>query len=76
MSGPKTVTLRRNEKKVPAAHAEPASPPALYCENIRERAYYNWQAAGCPGGDGVEFWLEAESELAAASTLDGNATAT
>ncbi|HQX51720.1 MAG TPA: DUF2934 domain-containing protein [Planctomycetaceae bacterium] len=35
------------------------------CEDsIRELAYAKWQAADCPEGDGVEFWLAAESELA------------
>lgn len=36
-----------------------------YAEAIRENAYYKWQAAGCPAGDGSEFWLEAEKEFAA-----------
>ena len=37
----------------------------LPCEDsIRELAYAKWQAADCPEGDGVEFWLAAESELA------------
>ena len=31
---------------------------------IRERAYGCWEEAGCPAGDGVEFWLKAEAELA------------
>jgi hypothetical protein len=29
---------------------------------IRERAYTLWEEAGKPLGDGVEFWLRAESE--------------
>lgn len=32
-------------------------------EVIRERAYYKWVSAGCPTGDGKEFWLDAEAEL-------------
>lgn len=32
-------------------------------EAIRSLAYLNWEAAGCPAGDGVEFWLEAEREI-------------
>jgi hypothetical protein len=32
-------------------------------DDIRVRAYEKWEAAGCPGGDGVAFWLEAEREL-------------
>jgi hypothetical protein len=31
-------------------------------ESIRTRAYYKWVEAGCPPGDGVQFWLDAESE--------------
>lgn len=32
-------------------------------EAIRENAYAKWQAAGCPSGNDIGFWLEAESEL-------------
>jgi Protein of unknown function (DUF2934) len=32
-------------------------------EVIRARAYSLWEQAGCPDGDGVRFWLEAEKEL-------------
>ncbi len=35
------------------------------CESIRDAAYFRWEAAGCPCGDGVEFWLEAEAEILA-----------
>ena len=39
------------------------------CEDtVRQRAYDQWQAAGCPEGDGVEFWLEAEREVASQAT--------
>jgi hypothetical protein len=34
-------------------------------QTIRLRAYERWEAAGRPEGDGVQFWLEAEKELAA-----------
>ena len=30
---------------------------------IAERAYYKWADAGCPQGDGSEFWFAAEQEL-------------
>lgn len=30
---------------------------------ISERAYYLWEKAGRPEGDGQEFWLAAEKEL-------------
>jgi hypothetical protein len=40
-------------------------PAQVCCEKVRERAYYKWEQAGYPSGDGVNFWLEAESELQA-----------
>lgn len=30
---------------------------------IKELAHCKWEAAGCPSGDGIEFWLAAESEI-------------
>lgn len=36
-------------------------------ESVREKAYYLWQKAGSPPGDGREFWLQAEQELNAKS---------
>lgn len=32
-------------------------------QTIREWAYSKWEAAGCPPGDGVDFWLAAEAEF-------------
>ena len=32
-------------------------------EAIRALAHSKWEAAGCPAGDGVDFWLEAEREV-------------
>ena len=32
-------------------------------EAIRLCAYQKWEAAGKPGGDGLQFWLEAERQL-------------
>lgn len=41
------------------------SQPRQQCEaKVRERAYLKWEAAGRPAGDGVQFWLQAEDELA------------
>lgn len=34
-------------------------------EKIRARAHSKWEASGCPPGDGIEFWLEAEREVKA-----------
>jgi len=32
-------------------------------ESLRALAHGKWEAAGCPPGDGLEFWLEAEREV-------------
>jgi Protein of unknown function (DUF2934) len=36
-------------------------------EAIRLCAYRKWERAGKPAGDGIQFWLEAERELAPSS---------
>ena len=41
---------------------------------IRELAYSKWEEAGHPPGDGVNFWLEAETELKADGEGDGQTT--
>ncbi len=35
-------------------------------EAIRDLAYLKWEEAGCPSGDGHDFWLDAEREVVAA----------
>lgn len=35
-------------------------------EAIRELAYQKWEEAGCPSGDGHDYWLDAEREVVAA----------
>jgi Protein of unknown function (DUF2934) len=37
--------------------------PVVYLNDIRQRAFERWQAAGSPRGDNCRFWLEAEDEL-------------
>ncbi|HLW66192.1 MAG TPA: DUF2934 domain-containing protein [Gemmataceae bacterium] len=49
-------------KAPPMAHATPKTLPASE-EDIRLAAYYKWEAAGRPAGDGRNFWAEAEMEL-------------
>lgn len=39
-------------------------------EEVRVRAYFLWEAAGRPFGDGVSFWLAAERELRHAPTFE------
>jgi hypothetical protein len=44
--------------------AEPAQPYGTVTEDeIRLHAFWKWDHAGRPAGDGVRFWLEAEQEL-------------
>ncbi len=40
----------------------PMTRPATV-DDLRVRAYYLWEHAGRPEGDGVEFWLMAEREM-------------
>ena len=63
MSGPKTVTLPKKKTKDTRADEQQSAPDNAAREQVRERAYYKWEAAGCPCCDGVEFWLQAEAEL-------------
>jgi hypothetical protein len=46
----------------PAMHAKPKTLPVSE-EDIRLAAYFKWEAAGRPTGDGRDFWAEAEMEL-------------
>lgn len=39
-------------------------------ETIRELAHRKWEAAGCPTGDGTDFWLEAEKEVRVSPLTD------
>ena len=43
--------------------AKPMTPRPAGSEEIRDRAYRLWEAAGKPPGDGAQFWFEAEKEL-------------
>jgi hypothetical protein len=70
-----TATLERPAPATPAreprgtrAPAPASGPPKPNGKTVREEdirlcAYCKWEAAGRPGGDGVNFWLEAEKEL-------------
>ena len=42
----------------------------LQQDAIRELAYSKWEQAGCPAGDGIWFWLEAERELTACQACE------
>jgi len=45
-------------------HAEQNGKPLVTEDEIRTLAHAKWEAAGCPSGDGFDFWLAAEQELA------------
>ena len=51
-----------DSKTPPVAHVKPKTLPVSE-EDIRMAAYYKWEAAGRPAGDGRNFWAEAEMEL-------------
>jgi Protein of unknown function (DUF2934) len=61
-SGPKTPPRRRTMTAPASLHLH-ASNGVSVEDEIRNLAYQKWQEAGCPDGDGVYFWLEAEAEL-------------
>ena len=59
-----TVTLTGEHEREATCPAN--QQPADGCdETIRSVAYSKWEAAGCPAGDGFDFWLEAEREVIA-----------
>ena len=47
-----------------ASIAKEQAPQRVSAEDIRLCAYRKWESAGKPIGDGVQFWLEAEQEMA------------
>ena len=66
----KAVEPETGPADVAATEVPAETPPcsANICqEEVRTRAFLKWEAAGCPQGDGILFWLEAESELQASN---------
>jgi len=55
-------------------HANANSQTDLDSE-VARRAYERWQARGCPRGDGLRDWLEAEQEILASRTSAATPTA-
>jgi hypothetical protein len=62
VSDPTTMLL---SKQLNRDESEPPNqqPEEDQGEAIRALAYRKWEAAGCPEGDGTEFWLDAEQEI-------------
>lgn len=48
--------------------------PELSQEKIRERAYFLWEKAGKPDGNGFQYWLQAEKELTNAKFNDNESS--
>lgn len=65
MKSTKRASVRpKSETKPASVLAKPsANGPPTSEEAIRLCAYRNWETAGKPGGNGVNFWLEAEQEV-------------
>lgn len=62
-----TSPTGKTSSAVASAFAEPSPDGQPVSEaTIRLCAYHKWETAGKPGGDGINFWLEAESELSTA----------
>jgi Protein of unknown function (DUF2934) len=57
--GPTTTT-----QTVVASANKDLNGQLVSAEDIRLCAYRKWESAGKPTGDGIQFWLEAERELA------------
>lgn len=74
MSGPKTIAPTRTKSHNKRANDQRVPQDSACCEHLRERAYYKWEAAGCPCGDGTEFWLQAEADLASETQSAGEAS--
>lgn len=62
--GPDNATA--STKAAVAAGGQAHKAPLVSAEAIRHCAYQKWESAGKPAGDGIQFWLEAEQELAQA----------
>jgi hypothetical protein len=65
LAKPAVTELTTTAKGAVASGAAAATPGGSSLSNdaIRLNAYLKWEAAGKPGGDGVDFWLQAEREL-------------
>lgn len=56
----------QSQSQSAVAHAdERHNDQAASADEIRLAAYWKWENAGKPAGDGFLFWLEAEQELSA-----------
>ena len=63
IADPNATVALTGEQGREAACPSNQQPPDAGDEAIRELAHRKWEAAGCPAGDGLNFWLEAEREV-------------
>lgn len=66
IANPNATVVQTGEHGRNSARPENQQPTNACQEVIRVLAHRKWEAAGCPEGDGVEFWIEAEREVRAA----------
>ena len=65
----KKVSSKKPVAKAAAKKAAPSKQKKTAISSDEKRmmiavhAYYKWQKAGCPTGDGFNHWLEAEQEI-------------
>ena len=63
IADPSATVALTGERECEAACPSNQQPADACEESIRALAHSKWKAAGCPSGDGVDFWLEAEREV-------------
>ncbi len=61
--GKKASSAEAAPKAVQAMAAAPMTTRPAGLEEIRRHAYWLWERAGRPAGDGAQFWIQAEREL-------------
>ena len=66
------LTTRPNHPETPRTITAPARAKSLSHQEIGERAYQKWEAAGKPIGMDLKFWLEAQRELSRAKQQFGH----
>jgi hypothetical protein len=59
----KTTTIGKARKAAGTRRTRSNRPTNLTNEDIAVRAYYIWQSKGCPWGQPLENWLEAEKQV-------------
>ena len=62
-SDPNATVVLTGEHGCEATCPSNQRPTNVHEEAIRALAHSKWEFAGCPVGDGFDFWLEAEREV-------------